>query len=115
MKVKGVRLTASDKREIERQIRLDIADQMKLYNRDLLAVVLWCLRETYGFGAIRLHRFADNYRDRLNELNRFYEMPQQEEGFICEELLRRDHIEITDYYKQGEGFVAYKCSKGDYD
>lgn len=56
-KVFGAQFTKKEQQAIDIEVRKLVADQNDVYNRDLDAVLLFVLRQEFGFGKKRLEQF----------------------------------------------------------
>ena len=82
------KFTPIEKHAVNVEIRKQIAENMENMNADLTAIVLWQLHSQLGFGKERLLRFYERFAPALRELVDYYEMPQNDQGFICKQRLK---------------------------
>ena len=73
------RLSNKERKEIEREIRLQTATNVKNLSLNLQAIVLWNLHVQLGFGQKRLIEFQKTFLPLIKELQEFYMAEDAEE------------------------------------
>lgn len=63
---------------------------------------LWVLHEQFGFGAQRLRTYYDAFHDRIKELVSRYEMEDQDDIWLCTQMLKRIGVDIEGWHKESE-------------
>lgn len=66
------RLSNKERREIEREVRLQTAKNVKNLSLNLQAIVLWNIHEQLGFGQKRLIEFQRTFLPLIKQLQEFY-------------------------------------------
>lgn len=73
------RLSNKERKEIEREIRRQTANNVKNLSLNLQAIVLWNIHEQLGFGQKRLIEFQKTFLPLIKELQEFYMAEDAEE------------------------------------
>lgn len=73
------RLSNKERKEIEREVRIQTAKNVKNLSLNLQAIVLWNLHEQLGFGQKRLIEFQRSFLPLIKELQDFYMAEDAEE------------------------------------
>lgn len=73
------RLSNKERKEIEREVRIQTANNVKNLSLNLQAIVLWNLHEQLGFGQKRLIEFQRSFLPLIKELQDFYMAEDAEE------------------------------------
>ena len=66
------RLSNKERKEIEREVRIQTAQNVKSLSLNLQAIVLWNLHVQLGFGQKRLLEFQRSFLPLIEELQDFY-------------------------------------------
>ena len=66
------------------------------------ATILWVLHEQFGFGAQRLRTYYDAFHDRIKELVSRYEMEDQDDIWLCTQMLKRIGVDVEAWHKESE-------------
>ena len=101
-KVEGGVLTAAEKEagDVVVQRELDDCDRKHIAGRG--ATILWVLHEQFGFGAQRLRTYYDAFHDRIKELVSRYEMEDQDDIWLCTQMLKRIGVYIEAWHKESD-------------
>ena len=73
------RLSNKERKEIEREVRIQTAKNVKNLSLNIQAIVLWNLHEQLGFGQKRLIEFQRSFLPLIKELQDFYMAEDAEE------------------------------------
>lgn len=73
------RLSNKERKEIEREVRIQTAKNVKNLSLNLQAIVLWNLHEQLGFGQKRLIEFQRSFLPLIKQLQDFYMAEDAEE------------------------------------
>ena len=73
------RLSNKERKEIEREVRIQTAKNVKNLSLNLQAIVLWNIHEQLGFGQKRLIEFQRSFLPLIKELQDFYMAEDAEE------------------------------------
>ena len=72
------------------------------YPINLVTGNLWVLHEQFGFGAQRLRTYYDAFHDRIKELVSRYEMEDQDDIWLCTQMLKRIGVDIEAWHKESD-------------
>ena len=98
-RLKDVNLSQSVKNDIAKQFMLNLDK----FNRDACVQFLFVMHFSDGYGQKRLEKRASDLMRLQKELKERYELADEDTPWLCEELLRRDGIDID------------KILRGDFD
>lgn len=96
------RMTVNQKKAMETEIRKQIGENLNSMSSDLISIVLWQLHEQLGFGKKRLLRFYKSFAPSLRALVDYYDLPDNDQGFICNHQLKAIGIDVD---KMTEAFT----------
>lgn len=85
------------KKEINRQV-LEVNAK---YADDIDAAILYTLHITEGWGKKRLRRFYEDFNKVLNELEHYYEMPE-ESGWLAAHKLKEIGVDVAEWNREKE-------------
>lgn len=94
-------MTRSEKKAMIHCINQQLAAAEARFYDDELAIILWALHETFGFGKKRLARFANNYKRYSEDLKQHYELRDDELPYVARLKLLDIGVDIN-VYKRGE-------------
>lgn len=101
-KVYGAVLTNAEKKAMDMEIRRQLAEFDRKNKQEIDAMVLWVLMDEFGFGEKRLRRFHDIFNDKILSLVRRYQMEEEDNVWLCDEMLKRRGIDINQWNKELE-------------
>ena len=91
MKANVSPFTVAERKAMEREIMVQTARNIERMSADIQALVLWSLREQYGFGKKRLLEFQKHFKPIIYELQKFYECKNADEtDFVCKHRLKHE-------------------------
>ena len=82
------------RKAVTKQINEQLAPAADRFFMDETAVILYTLRETFGFGEKRLKQFYDSYIPHCEALKKHYELSDEDMPFACRLKLKEDGIDI---------------------
>lgn len=98
-KVYGAVLTAAEKKAMDLEIQRELAEYDRKHIAEIDATILWVLHEQFGFGAQRLRTYYDAFHDRIKELVSRYEMEDQDDIWLCTQMLKRIGVDVEAWHK----------------
>ena len=101
-KVYGAGLTAAEKKAMDLEIQRELAEYDRKHIAEIDATILWVLHEQFGFGAQRLRTYYDAFHDRIKELVSRYEMEDQDDIWLCTQMLKRIGVDIEAWHKESD-------------
>lgn len=69
------KLTAAQQRAMHREIERQLAEHMRKYEAEYIALALYAARVEFGFGKKRLERLKNRMYELYHELVRYYDLP----------------------------------------
>lgn len=90
------------KKIVEREVNKQMSEAILSEERDLMALVLWVLHTEYGFGKVRLERFAKEFHEKLKELSDWYVMDSTDQVFLCRRKLKEYGIDVDELVKEAD-------------
>lgn len=103
--------TAEEKREITRQIRADIAEQLRESDVHLFSMILYLLHKRAGHGAKRLKADFDELTPLLDGLLEYYEAAKGDEEWVCCAELNKIGVDVRQWVKDsGRRYFVGKLS-----
>nr|DAF73295.1 MAG TPA: hypothetical protein [Caudoviricetes sp.] len=87
-------LTASERKAMHNEIKRQLAEYDRRHAKEIDAIVLWVLRETFGFGEKRLRKYFDEFGRQLNRLIEYYSMGEDDEAWLCSRKLKEAGIDL---------------------
>ena len=101
-KVYGAILTAAEKKAMDLEIQRELAEYDRKHIAEIDATILWVPHEQFGFGAQRLRAYYNAFHDRIKELVSRYEMEDQDDIWLCTQMLKRIGVDIEAWHKESE-------------
>lgn len=101
-KVYGAILTAAEKKAMDIEIQKELAEYDRKHIAEIDATILWVLHEQFGFGAQRLRTYYNAFHDRIKELVSRYEMEDQDDIWLCTQMLKRIGVDIEAWHKESD-------------
>lgn len=74
-----------------------MAEATERFYKNEVAVILWELHQTFGFGKDRLRRFYDNYDPAWKALRDHYELTDAEVEFVVVQQLRDIGVDLEEW------------------
>jgi len=87
---------------INEEIQRELAEYDRKHIAEIDATILWVLHEQFGFGAQRLRTYYDAFHDRIKELVSRYEMEDQDDIWLCTQMLKRIGVDIEAWHKESD-------------
>ena len=91
-----------DKRTIDIEVRKTFAEYDKNNVSEIEAMTLWAMREEFGFGKKNLHRFYVNFKKKLDNLIKRYQMEDKDMDWLCTRQLKEYGIDIDEWRRELE-------------
>lgn len=102
-KIFGVTLNSKEQAALELEVRRMVSEQMKQYELDNDAAILWMLHTQFGFGPKRLRQAWESFYAEMHKLREYYEMPQEDGPWLCRQMLKdKLGIDIDKWYEEEE-------------
>ena len=101
-RVFGARLTAAEKKALDIEVRRALGEHTKLHNREVAAIVLWRLRQQFGFSDWELWEFYRDFDKSLEELVRHYEMDDDDDKWLAGYMLKQEGIDLEEWEEKLE-------------
>ena len=103
-KVKGAKLTAAERKALEIECRKFYADWDRKNIKELDSIILWALREEFGFGRRRMRRIYRRANRGFRELIAKYEMEDlpEEKVWLCTHKLKEYGVDLDEWEKEEE-------------
>ncbi len=96
----GASLTAAEKKAMDLEIQKELAEYDRKHVLEIDAMILWVLREQFGFGPKRLRQFYDRFNPSLEALIKRYELEDDDQVWLCTQKLKDAGIDIEQWYKE---------------
>lgn len=87
-------LTAAERKVMHNEIKRQLAEHDCRHAKEIDAIVLWVLREIFGFGEKRLRKYFDEFGRQLNRLIEYYSMGEDDEAWLCSRKLKEAGIDF---------------------
>ena len=91
-------LTANEKRKLVREIRAECINQTRQYEIQLDSVMLFVLRNEFGFGKKRLEKFYNALFEKRCEMQERFQV-DEDDDFAIDYFLKQDGIDVEAMYK----------------
>lgn len=99
-RVFGAVMSAAEKKAMDMEIQRQLAEYDRKHIREIDALVLWELREQFGFGNKRLKKFYDNFSRGIEALIHRYEMEQGDDVWLCTYKLKEIGCDLEKWEKE---------------
>lgn len=99
-RVFGAVMSAAEKKAMDMEIQRQLAEYDRKHIREIDALVLWELREQFGFGNKRLKKFYDNFSRGIEALISRYEMEQGDDVWLCTYKLKEIGCDLEEWEKE---------------
>ena len=93
-------MSAAEKKAMDMEIQRQLAEYDRKHIREIDALVLWELREQFGFGNKRLKKFYDNFAHGIEALISRYEMEQGDDVWLCTHKLKEIGCDLEAWEKE---------------
>jgi len=100
-KVFGVNLNKTEQKALDTEVLAQLAEFDRQNTEEIDAMVLYILRDLFGFGEVRLRRFYDRFGPEMDELVKRYQMGEKDTAWICKRKLLESGIDM-DAWKEPE-------------
>lgn len=99
-KVYGVELTSAERKALDMEARRALAEHTRKHELEIEAIVIRQLRRLTGWGETRLKRFYDGFDGELDNLISRYEMPVEDEPWLCMRELKDEGFDIEQWHRE---------------
>lgn len=97
------KLTRPQKKAAKKEIKAQILETDRAYYLDMDAAVLWTLHKRFGFGRKRLREFFEAFADSHDELCKYYELDEDDNGiWLCRKQLKDYGVDVEAWEKEYE-------------
>lgn len=110
-KVVGAKLTAAQEKAMHMEIKRQCAEYWRKHQDELVALMLWVLHDTQGWGKKRLRDFFDNFMPALDELLEHYDMGEEDKFWLCSTKLKEIGVDIEAWQSEGEKYIEHESEK----
>lgn len=101
-KIFGVELNAKEQEALGREIQRQVAESTRKNEVETDSSILWMLHVHFGFGPKRLRRAWELFYEQARALEKHYEMPDGDGGWICQRELRNYGCDVEAWYREWE-------------
>jgi hypothetical protein len=106
------KLTAAQQRAMHQEIERQLAEHMRKYEAEYIALALYAARVEFGFGKKRLERLKNRMYELYHELVRYYDLPNDGMFIARRKLLDIGVDTMPDEDKRLITYGIKKLSKG---
>lgn len=99
-KVYGASMSAAEKKAMDMEIQRQLAEYDRKHLAEIDAMILWVLHDRFGFGPKRLRQYYDAFREATGGLVERYQMDQEDDIWLCTEMLKRIGVDIEEWHKE---------------
>lgn len=96
----GVAFSAAEEKAMHIEIQRQLAEYTRKHELEIEAMILWYLREKRGYGHKRLREVYDDFAPMMEELARRYELPDEDQPWICMSKLLGYGIDLEEWAKE---------------
>ncbi len=101
-KIFGVSLSSKEQEAIDREIQRQLVESSRRSEAETDSSILWMLHVHFGFGPKRLRKAWELFYQQARELEKYYEMPRGDGGWICQRELKNYGCDVEAWYKEWE-------------
>lgn len=102
-KIFGVVFNKAEQRALDQAINEQIVENDRRFDMDRESSILWMLHTRFGFGPKRLKEAWNLFYSETVKLREYYQMEQEDEGWLAREKLKSIGCDIEQWYKEWEG------------
>ena len=99
----GVQLNKAEQRALDQEINRQIVEHDRCFDMDKESSILWMLHTQFGFGPKRLKKAWELFYSETRKLREYYQMDQEDEGWLAREKLKGVGCDIESWYKEEGG------------
>ena len=100
-KIYGAEFTAAERKAIELEIGRQLAEYTKNHAREVDAMILWVLHESFGFGKKRLKEYYESFSKKMDGLEKRYLVSENvEKAWVCTEKLKKIGVNLEDWERE---------------
>jgi hypothetical protein len=101
-KIFGAALTSAERKALNIEVQKTVAEINEKNLVEMDAIILWVLHDQFGFGIKRLRQFFDVFEVAINDLNKRYEMDDDDKIWMCTRMLKDIGIDIKVWHEEKE-------------
>lgn len=101
-RVIGAQLTNAEKKAMDIEIKKQLAEDMKNHEIETMAIVLRLLMNHFDFDEADLKKVYFAFHEDLKDLIKRYELPADENVWLCTRELLERGIDVEQWYKESE-------------
>lgn len=98
----GVHLSASEQKAMEKEIKRQLIEMDRGNSKEIISIVLWILRDKFGFGEKRLKVVYDALQNDINRLISYYMMDEKDTEWLCTRKLKDSGIDISKWEEDND-------------
>lgn len=102
-KIFGVVFNKAEQRALDQAINEQIVENDRRFDMDRESSILWMLHIRFGFGPKRLKEAWNLFYSETVKLREYYQMEQEDEGWLAREKLKGIGCDIEQWYMEWEG------------
>lgn len=102
-KIYGVEFNKTEQKAIDQAINEQIIEHDRAFDMDKESSILWMLHTQFGFGPKRLKKAWELFYSETLKLREYYQMDQEDEGWLTREKLKAIGCDIEEWYKEFDG------------
>lgn len=99
-RVFGGVMSAAEKKAMDMEIQRQLAEYDQKHLAEIDAMILWVLHEQFGFGAKRLRRYYDAFRNAIDSLVDRYQMDKSDDIWLCTQMLKQIGVDIEEWHRE---------------
>lgn len=99
-KVYGAVMSAAEKKAMDMEIQKQLAEYDRKHAFEIDALILWVIRQVFGFGPIKLKRFYMRFHKEINALIERYELDDSNKIWLCTYMLKQEGIDIEEWRRE---------------
>ena len=96
----GARLSAAERKALDLEIQKSLAEFNRKHELEIEALVIRQIKHRLDIDDVQLREFFDSFADDLLELNRHYELGEEDQAWLCIEMLKREGIDLEQWHRE---------------
>ena len=98
----GADFSSAEKKAMDIEIRKQFAEINEKHRLEIVSMILWELKEKFGFGPKRLKRFFMEFDHDIHALTEHYMLEDNDDAWLCTHKLKESGIDIYEWEKELE-------------
>lgn len=99
-KIFGANLTSAEKKAMDIEIQKQLGVMNERNRLEIVSMILWQLKEKYGFGPKRLKDFFMRFDNDIRALTERYMLEDNDDAWLCTYKLKESGIDIYEWDKE---------------